>query len=221
MPRASSSASHHATVVDGASLFDAAEAIGDRFGRSKVTVDYAKLNEQLGIFRRRAGWNPAAVSTIVLSIDPSSEGQQRFQSMLKHAGFESDVVYFRDAFVSLPPGRSPADSSAKSTVSVASRITYIAGLMARFPSSEFLVVSHSFELHGPLVDLSERLTQGKVGLAYFGSLLDYRWRLAGLMDGRLNIEFFDLDPHGHELVGVELISKVGDQHQIRSGLKQF
>ena len=215
------SMSHHATVVDGASLFDAAEAIGDRFGRSKVTVDYTKLNERLANLRSLAGWNPATVSTILLSIDPSSEGQQRFQSMLKHAGFEPDVVYFRDAFVSLPPGRSPADASAKSTVSLASRITYIAGLMARYPSSEFLVITHSFELHGPLLDLADRLNQGKVGLAYFGSLLDYRWRLAGLMDGKLNINFFDLDPYGHELVGVELVAKASDPQQFRSGLKRF
>ena len=220
MPKASST-SHHATVVDGASLFDAAEAIGDRFGRSKVTVDYTKLNERLADLRRQANWNPATVSTIMLSIDPNSEGQQRFQSMLKHAGFEPDVVYFRDAFVSLPPGRSPADASAKSTVSLASRITYIAGLMSRYPSSEFLVITHSFELHGPLLDLADRLNQGKVGLAYFGSLLDYRWRLAGLMDGKLNIEFFDLDPYGHELVGVELVAKVSDPQQFRSGLKRF
>jgi len=220
MPRASST-SHHATVVDGASLFDAAEAIGNRFGRSKVTVDYTKLNERLADLRRQEGWSTATVSTILLSIDPNSEGQQRFQTMLKHAGFEPDVVYFRDVFVSLPPGKSPADTSAKSTVTLASRLTYIAGLMARHPSSAFLVVTHSFELYGPLLDLAERLDQGKVGLAYFGSLLDYRWRLAGLMDGKLGIKFFDLDPYGQELVGVELISKATDQQQFRSGLKRF
>lgn len=220
MPRVPSS-SHHATVVDGASLFDAAEAIGDRFVRSKVTVDYTVLNECLAKMRQEAGWYPAAVSTILLSIDPNSEGQQRFQSMVKHAGFEPDVVYFRDAFVSLPPGRSPADASAKSTVTLASRLTYIAGLMARYPSSEFLVVTHSFELHGPLLDLADRLNPGKVGLAYFGSLLDYRWRLAGLMDGKLGIEFFDLDQYGRELVGVELDGRANDHQQFRSGLKRF
>ena len=212
---------HYATVVDGASLFDAADAIGERFGRAKITIDYTRLHKRLQELRQLSGWHPSTINSIVLSMDPSSEGQQRFQSMLRHSGFEPDVVYFRDAYVSLPPGRNPSDAAAKSAVSLAPRIAYIAGLMARFPTSEFLVVSHSYELCGPLVDLAERMQRGRVGLAYFGSLLDYRWRLAGLMEKKLPIDYFDLDEFGQELIGVDLIGRVSSEHQAYSGLKQF
>ncbi len=213
MPRVLS-ASLHTTLVDGHSLFGAAEAIGSRFGRPKVTIDYAALYERLSLLRTAAEWEPASINPITLSIDPASEGQQRFLSMVKHSGFEPDTVFYRDVFVSLPPGRTPNESDAKSPVSLASRINYIIGLMARHPGSQFLVVSHSFEHYWPLIDLASRLEKGKVGLAYFGSLLDFRWRLAGLLDNRdekLPIEFFDLDNFAFDLMGVELTTKSRDQ----------
>lgn len=209
------------TLIDGSSLFEAAECIGDRFGRQKITIDYSNLHNRLESFRKEAGWRPSTLSSIVLSIDPASEGQQRFQQMLKHSGFEPDVVYYRDAFASLPPGRSPVDSSIKSPVSLASRLAYISGLMAREPSSELLIVTHAYELHGPLVDLSERLTNGNVGVAYFSSLVDYRWKLAGLIENKLSIQFFDLDDYGKELVEVDLVGKTSEQHSMASGLKRF
>ena len=210
-----------ATVFDGASLFDAAEAISERFGRSRITVEYSKLRQRLDAFRADAGWRPATVNSVILSIDPRSEGQQRFEAMLRHSGFEPDVLYYRDAFVSLPPGRSPNDGGPRSPVSVAARVAYIAGLMARYPATQFIVVTHSFELHGPLTDLAQRNAEGKVGLAYFASLLDFRWRLAGLLDGNLGITFFDLDPYGQELVGIDLVGKEHEPGDSRLGLSRF
>ncbi len=217
------------TIVDAASLFDACEVIAERIGRSKVTIDYTKLRETLDSLRREHEWRPASLNTILLSVDPGSEGQQRFQSMLRHAGFDPDVVHFRDSFVSVPPGRSVDEifkrddgaSKPKTIASLAPRIAYIAGLMARHADPQFLVVSHSFELCGPLMDLSQRLEKGKVGLAYFGSLMDHRWRGAGLFDGKLDVDFFDLDPHGDALLGVDLASRPSASVEARAGLSRF
>lgn len=209
------------TIVDAASLFDASEVISERVGRSKITLDYSKLRETLDSLRQDRGWRAASLNTILLSIDPGSEGQQRFQTMLRHAGFEPDVIHYRDSFVSVPPGRSPNEMSGKSIVSLAPRIAYIAGLMARHADPHFLVVSHSFELYGPLTDLSHRIEKGKVGIAYFASLMDYRWKAAGLFDGDLDVEFFDLDPYGDELLGVDLGGRPRAATEARDGLSRF
>jgi hypothetical protein len=194
------------TIVDGASLFDATETIAERTGRSRVTVDYTNLKQRLDVERRQVGWRPASETRIMLSVDPNSEGQQRFKAMLTHSGFQPHEVNFREAFVSLPPGRSPSESTTKSLVSLSSRIAYIAGLMAHQSDPHFLVVSHCFELYSPLQNLAKRVKDngGRVGLAYFRRLLDFRWEDAGLLDGKLEIKFIDLDKFGRELLGIDL-----------------
>lgn len=209
------------TIVDAASLFGASEVIAERVGRTKITLDYSKLRECLDALRSARGWRPGSPNTILLSIDPSSEGQQRFQNMLRHSGFDLDIIHFRDTFVSLPPGRSPSDTTGKSIVSLASRMAYIAGLMARHTATQLLVVSHSFELYGPLTDLAHRTPDGKVGIAYFGSLIDFRWKTTGLLDGKISIEFFDLDPHAGELLGVDLTGRMHSGVDARAGLSRF
>jgi hypothetical protein len=209
------------TIVDAASLFDASEAIAERIGRNKVTIDYGKLRECLDSLRTGHGWRPGSPNEILLSIDPNSEGQQRFHSMLRHSGFEPDLLHFRDTFVSVPPGRSPNEMTGKSIVSLAPRIAYITGLMARHTDTHFLVVSHSFELYGPLADLSQRVPNGKVGIAYFASLLDFRWKAAGLLDGKLEVTFFDLDPFGSDLMGVDLTGRPSSGIDTRAGLSRF
>jgi hypothetical protein len=210
------------TIVDAASLFDASEVIAERVGRSKVTIDYTKLRECLDRLRAEHGWRLGSPNTILLSIDPNSEGQQRFQSMLRHSGFEVDLIHFRDTFVSTPPGRSPSEMTGKSIVSLAARISYIAGLMARHSDPQFLVVSHSFELYGPLTDLSHRIENGRFGIAYFGSLIDFRWKVAGLLDDKIDgVEFFDLDPYGDELMGIELTGRPSAASDARAGLSRY
>jgi len=212
------------TVVDAASIFDACEVIAERVGRAKVTLDYTKLRDRLDRIRVAAGWRPATLNTVILSVDPSSEGQQRFQTMLEHAGYEPDVLHYRDSFVSVPPGRSPNEMGGKPIVSLAPRIAYVAGLLARHLDPHFLVVSHSFELYGPLTDLARRLTAGKVGIAYFGSLLDYRWKATGLLESvgaGKELQFFDLDPQGRELLGVDLAGAHARQGDARSALSRF
>lgn len=218
------------TILDGASLYDAGVVIAERFGRTKVTLEYSKLCKRLNDLRATAGWREASLSPILLSINPNSEGQQRFQSMLRHSGFEPDVIHYRDTFVSLPPGRSPSEATGKPIkpmASLAPRIAYIAGLIALHADSDpqFLVVSHSFELYGPLTDLAHRVRKGKVGIAYFASLLDYRWKATGLLDkeqgGDGSVKFFDLDPYGKELLGVDLGGAASAHTEARAGLSRF
>lgn len=212
------------TIVDAASLFEAAEVLAERFGRHKITIDYSRLKEQLDAFREEVGWRPASMTSILLSYDPKSEGQKRFLSMLQHAGFEPDTCHFRDAFASLPPGRAPAEQGGRSPVSFSARIAYIAGLLARHEAPNFMVVSHSFELCAALSDLARR-TRGRVGIAYFNSLLDYRWKFAGLgQQDKCDIEFFDLDECGEYLLGIDLMME--EQREQRtpatsSGLSRF
>lgn len=235
------SAACNPTVVDAASLFDACDAIAERLGRTKLTLDYAKLRERLDALREQHGWHRASGNTILLSIDPSSEGQQRFQAMLKHSGFEIDPIHYREAFVSPPPGRNPSDLSGKPITSLAARLAYIAGLMARHDKREpeLLIVSHWYELCSPLTDLARRLPEGKVGIAYFGSLLDYRWKGAGLFElgspqgigddpsfqspssKRTGLKFFDLEPYCQELLGEKFPGGATDAAPTRDGLSRF
>lgn len=211
------------TVVDAGSLFGACEVIAERAGRPKIVIDYSQLRATLDKVRTDRGWRPATLNSILLAVDPKSEGQERFQAMLRHAGFEPDSVHFRDCYWSLPPGRSPIDGSGKSIGSLAPRLAYIAGLMARHSDPQFMIASHSFELFGPLTDLARRVGRGRVGLAFFSSLLDPRWKQAGLLDPqrKLGVEFFDLDSHGEALVGVDLTDQPSAGVAGSAGLSRF
>jgi hypothetical protein len=213
-----------ATVVDAASLFDAGEFLSEQFSR-RVTVDYPRLKELLDRLRLNEGWRPADRTTILVSWDPNSEGQRKFHGMLQHADYETDVSHYRDSFASLPPGRTPGEfSNSKPLKSFAARLAYISGLMARYPESHFLVVTHSFELFSPLTDLARRFAEGghgKAGIAYFGTLMDYRWKSAGLFEQDSPIKFFDLDKYGQELVGFELLRREQGGRESQAGLSRF
>jgi hypothetical protein len=212
------------TIVDGASLYDAADFLAERFGRERVTIDFSRLRERLNEARTQFGWRPTTSNTILLSIDTNSEGPRRFMEMLKHAGFDPDASHYRQTFISPPPGRNQIDASAKPITSLSSRISYIAGLMARHKGAQLLVVSHAFELYGPLIDLQRRLDsegKGRVGIAYFSSLMDQRWKSTGLMDKKSGIEFFDLEDYSDELVGLELTDRSTPTADDRVGLSRF
>ncbi|MFO0969355.1 MAG: hypothetical protein U0793_27680 [Gemmataceae bacterium] len=209
------------TAVDGASLFDASSIMGERFNRHRVTIDYPSLRRVLDERRQNAGWSPADICSVIVSMDPASEGQQRFREMLERAEFEPDICHYRDAFVSLPPGRTPSDEHTKSIVSFSARLAYIAGLMARHDEPQLLLVTHSFELCEPLLDLAERRKKGRFGLAYFGSLIDFRWKIAGLQEGKLPLEFFDLEEHGQELLGFDLGARSRLGTEPTSGLRRY
>lgn len=215
----------HPTIIDASSLFEACDFFTGRTGRSKINLNYAELKSILDHFREIHGWPTSTINTALLSIDPESSGQQRFNTMLERSGFESDPIHYRDNFVSLPPGKTPKGGDEnyvdKPIVSMASRISYIAGLLAHRPDTHLLIVSHGFELYGPLLDLSHRLSQGRVGLAFFGSLLDYRWKASGLFQDDSHLSFCDLDQYSSELLGLDLVSRGNTPTNTRGGLSRF
>jgi hypothetical protein len=116
-----------------------------------------------------------------------------------------DPVDFHDAFVSLPPGQLPGEGAGyRSIISFAPRIAYMAGLLAKSPESQLLVVTHSFDVYWPLLQLAQRLTRGGVALAYFSSMLDYRWRrvfASQPSSGGNKVRFYDLQDSLFELLG--------------------
>jgi hypothetical protein len=201
----------HVNVVDCPSLFYAAEVLAEREGVQRLTFDYQALKDHLSELRARERWPRASLDLALVSTDLHSESQGRFVTALERLGFTVDRIDYRDAFVSMPPGRlvRERDSNERSVTSVSSRIAYLAGLLARYEDADLLVVSHSFELYAPFLDLGRRLSAGRVGLAYFSSLIDYRYRLAGFLDqkprgGRAG--FLDLETELSKLVAGSTVS---------------
>lgn len=201
----------HVNVVDCPSLFGAADVLAEREGVQRLTFDYQALKDHLVEVRTRERWPRATLDLALVSIDLHSESQGRFVAALERLGFTIDRIDFRDAFVSLPPGRlvRERDSNERSVISMSSRIAYLGGLLARYENADMLVVSHAFELYAPFTDLARRLSSGRVGLAYFSSLVDFRYRLAGFLDqkpraGRAG--FLDLESELPKLVASSSLS---------------
>lgn len=196
-----------ANVLDGPSLFQAAsEGMPGRFGTERLSVNYAQLHAALVKWRADAGWEPAELNTLLLAVDPGSTGQQKFRRVLPSIGYVPNDINYREAYVSLPPGRRVADAGVPPITTMAADIAYIAGVATSYQSVQLLVATHCFEVQRPLSLLAKRVQGARVGIAYFEGLLDPRWRTAGLLDGTLGIEFFDLTPHSREIVGVDLAS---------------
>jgi hypothetical protein len=160
-----------------------------------VQIEYTRLSETLQTTRSQQQWAPADVSIALVSANEESESQQRFTAMLTRSGFETDVSSYRDNYVSVPAGRRPSDfynqeKGQRPLVSLSSRIAYALGVLARWPDAQIVVVSHAFELYWPMHNFLQRNPGAKVGLAYFPSLLDHRWKQARL---DTKIQFFDLE----------------------------
>lgn len=205
---------HRISVYDCPSLFASTEAIAKRFDQQRATLDYNALHRQIADIRSRDGWGPAEMDLAIVSVDPKSENQGRFIAALDRIGYTIDRVDFRQAFVSMPPGRLPGEDGERSIISVAPRITYLAGLLARSPDAQLLVVSHSFEVFAALQDLARRANRGRVGIAYFSSLIDFRFRATGLLDPRPpvgGVRFYDLEESLPELFGGAAVSTTDRQ----------
>lgn len=211
------------TLVDTASLFHAGEAIAGEFGGEKrLAPRYDALRRTLERHRTDAGWPKASANLALAAIDLSNLQQQRFIEALQRAGFAVDAVDFRETFPSLPPTLSRREAENRPAPSFATRIAYISGLLARHPENSLLIVAHAFELYAPLLDLSHRING--VGIAYFRSLLEYRWQRlpvvqSGSEDGGLR--FFNLDHCSSEIFGVDIATRPGGSTGGRSGLERF
>ncbi len=208
-PRPSQPSQQNVNLVDCSSLLEVGDAIAAAEQVDRVQLEYPKLLERLQKERAMTGWAPADLSIALVSANEESEGQQRFTMMLKKSGFETDVSVYRDNYVSLPAGRKPADfydlnrekQRQRPLISLASRLAYALGLLARHGEPQVIIVSHAFELYWPMLNFAERNKQARVGLAYFGDFLDYRWKQAGILEAQSLIKFFDLTESSAELLG--------------------
>ena len=191
--------------IDCASLFSVADATAKLHDVQRYNLNYGALRQKLADARKDLGFAPAETDLAMVSLDPSSEPQRRFVDAIAKLGYEVDAVDFHDAFVSLPPGQLPSEESGyRSTISFAPRIAYLAGLMAKSQDSQLLVVTHSFDVYWPLQALARRLPRGGVALAYFSSMLDFRWRRIFASQSSPNgngVKFFDLQDSLFELLG--------------------
>ena len=218
------------TLVDASSLFEAGAALAEfSADKQRRPAQYDVLRNCLDRFRREAGWPNASTYLALAAVDPANPQQQRFVDAVRHAGFEVDVVPYRDTFPSLPPGVSPSamsrrDPDNRPTPSFAARIAYIAGLLARHEDASLVAVSHAFELHGPFLDLSQRLRGRRIGFAYFRSLLDYRWQRSEILNADRSGDgpkFFDLDPYSQEIFGVNIDTRTSTTTEARAGFSRF
>lgn len=192
-------------AIDCASIFSVQDATAKLHDVQRYNFNYTGFRQRLADARKQLGFAPAETNLAIVSLDPTSDPQRRFADALGKMMYEVDAVDFHDAFVSLPPGQLPAEGSGyKSIISFAPRIAYMAGLLAKVPDSQLLVVTHSFDVYWPLQQLAQRLTRGGVALAYFSSMLDYRWRrvLPALSAGGTSkVRFHDLQDSLFELLG--------------------
>ena len=195
-------------LVDCNSLLEVGDAIAAAEQLDRGQIEYAKLSERLKAERVRNYWSPANVSIALVSANEESEGQQRFTAMLSKSGFDTDVSFYRDNYVSVPAGRQPADFYEQSKerrqrplISLASRLAYALGLLARYEEPQIIIVAHAFELYWPMLNFAQRNPQARVALAYFANFLDSRWKQVGLFDDSFPIKFFNLEEHSAELLG--------------------
>ncbi len=192
-------------AIDCASIFSVQDATAKLHDVQRYNFNYAGLRQKLADARKQLGFAPVETNLAIVSLDPSSDPQRRFVDALSKMSYEVDPVDFHDAFVSLAPGQLPGEGSGfKSIISFAPRIAYLAGLLAKSPDSQLIVVTHSFDVYWPLQQLAGQLTRGGVALAYFSSLLDYRWRRAFASQppgGGNKVKFHDLQDSLFELLG--------------------
>lgn len=189
------------TLADGISLFEAAEQLRACYDEEKLTLQYQPLHGVVEKIRDTAGWRPSQHSSLAVSVDPRSSGQQRFLSALLKSPFEPDPVDFRELYPSLPPGRQPSDATSKPVGTFASRLSYVLGRLSRHTDPHVLVISHCFELYWPLANIRLHHPKARVGIAYFSSLLDIRWQQQ-LSAANCPVEFFPLDEHIEAVFGI-------------------
>ena len=195
-------------LVDAASLHFALESLEESTGKSPIRLNFKALDEVMTECRREVGWSPRALALAYAAIDPSNEAQRRFGQRWEEAGFRFVGIDYRDCFPSVPAGRSPTDQRDRLISSMVPQVSYALGTMRLFSSPDIVVVSHAFDLSGPLLELASH--GARVCLTYFRSLLDQRWeRRVKLFDKASVIKFFDLEPYSKTLIDIDLGSSNG------------
>src|SRR5262249_26951770 len=153
--------------------------------------DYRACREVLQESRARLGWQPAQHGLAIVTVDPDSEGQDRFVTALERLQILVEPVDFRDAKVTLPLSKDSEGVDRSS--SLAPNIAYVLGLLAERPSPEVVVVTRAFELFPSMRDFAEQ-RNGRAAIAFFRRFLDFRYAHAGLFDADSKVNFIDLEP---------------------------
>src|SRR5487761_1218521 len=189
-------------IVDCASLFNFTELARSylaisRAGGSEEPVnapnfDYRAAFEILAKERERLHFSPAQQTLAVATIDPESDGQNRFVTALQRMNILVEAVDFRHATVTMPLGGDGDQSGRKYVTSVGANIAYVLGLLAQRGSPEVVIVTRCFELFDPLRDFVSERRGGKAAIAFFRRFLDPRFGIAGLFDADSPIKFVDL-----------------------------
>jgi len=187
------------TLIDCCSLNGALKAIRNRTGNNILRIDYTALFKALENLRKTWQWAPSKFTQILVPKDSyPSEGFDKFVNMLRKIGY---LVYVVDTVEAIRSAS--VCSSTFQTPSMSARMAYTMGEIAANQDMQLMVVSHEFEMWYPLYRASSRLS--KVGLAYFGSLLDYRWAGHGLFEDQMpTIHFMELDCYKKKIFGTDL-----------------
>ncbi len=180
------------SLTDGQSIFSGIPRLSQSFGSKGL--NYNHLRQVIDDQRETAGLGRSQIHVASFSCDPTSSTQQRFQTAVSHAGFKVDPVDYRIATVTTNPEPIETNAIPQRIQSLAPRLSNLIGRLSHRDNLRLLVVSNCFELFDSLNELAER-PNTQVGLAFFSTLLDDRWRRVGLATAGCSIKFIQLDDY--------------------------
>lgn len=198
-------------ICDGLSLFEVAERLSEEHSVGRPALDYGVLHEVLEELRADAGWKPSQQSFLQLSYDPrladdprKASGQQRFLEAIGRTQFKVDPIDFRSLYVSVAPGIDPKQLNVRPVQSIASRLAYTVGRLARHKDAQVLIVTHGYELAYPLIQMKRAAPGARVALAHFEAYIDRRWMHAREELQAEGVELFYMDDFIDELFNLNI-----------------
>jgi len=209
--RSESSAVSRLNIYDCGSIFAVVESLKPPASVASLSADGARspnfdYQASKAILEKARGdlqFGPAQSALAVATIDPDSDGQQRFVKALGHLDILVECVDFRHATVTAPLWSDGERQEQKYLTTLGPSIAYVLGLMAGRNSPEVVIVTRVFEVYEPLLDFVT-VRGGKAAVAFFRRFLDPRWAINGLFDTDGPVKFIDLDPSSEELLGVDV-----------------
>ncbi len=179
-----------------------AQASARRMGSPDAEMNFVALNARLSRIRAELVLPESERSIAVIARDLDNTRQGQLAKAVESAGFAIWEVDFRHTYVSSTTEE--AKPGERAPQSLSHWLTYMSGLVAASPDRSVVLVSGAFELAGPLQDFVSREGKGRAVIAFFQRLLNKRWIDNGLLDGRLAIDFINLEKHAIELLGADL-----------------